>query len=87
MQDDDKKYITIVTTDKYAEKHASHIEEWQKHIKTSHGTFLADVVSCLDVLRGEDGTPELVIRIKANHGSPYQITKQWVVKKESYNKR
>lgn len=83
-QDDD---TMLIKTKSYHEKPSGYKEEIVKHINTSHATFLSDVVACLDVVKGVDASPELILTITTRNGMPHLITKQWTTKKETYNKR
>lgn len=78
--------IDQIVTRSFFEKPSAYMVEVEKSIKTDNSKLLADVISCLDVLKGT-GTPELVITIKTDVNLlPSYITKKYVVKKEHYKK-
>lgn len=78
---------TIVETKSYHEELNMYRKEHIINILTSNATLLADVISCLDVLKGK-GTSELVISIKADKDNlPKMITKTYVIENHSYGGR
>lgn len=69
-----------IISESYTDRLTKRTVETSKDIITTGETILRDVISCLDVL-GE--TEEcLTITIRKKKGSPYLITKTWVVRKE-----
>ena len=71
----------------YFEELASAKQMIVKKIKTSKGTFLADLVSCVDVITNQQ-TRELTLKITNDEfNKPATITKTWTIKKDTYKKR
>lgn len=77
----DIKYGQTIITKGYYDGLVTIKEQTREDIKTTQNTLLADVISCLDVLKTD--TPELIIRImKDKYGSVNIIQKTWTTDKK-----
>jgi len=75
------------TTESYFEELASRKEEVIKSVKTNHDSFLSDVISCLDVINLQQAK-ELHLTITVDEwNKPALIIKQYIIRKENYNRR
>jgi hypothetical protein len=74
------------TIESYYDRLAQRKVEIEKTVPTSKRTILKDIIDCLELIT-RDGSPELIIHIKAKHGEPTQLTKQWTQSKESFGRR
>lgn len=95
----DKKHVKIrtvqenvdgslnVSTESYFDHLASIKEEVVKQIKTDRNNLLSDIISCLDVVEKQQTKELTLVIVLDEFNQPSRITKQWTVKKESYNKR
>lgn len=74
-------------TESYFEELASRKEDIIKNMKTSHNTFMADLISCTDVL-SKHLTKELHLTITVDEwNKPALIVKQYTTRKESFKRR
>lgn len=76
-----------VETESYDEQLSGYKQEIMKHIKTGRSTFLADLMSAIDVISNQK-TRELTLTIVADERyQPSRITRTYTVKKEVYKRR
>lgn len=74
-------------TESYFEELASRKEEVIKNVPTSYTTFMADLISCADVIQKQQ-TRELHLIINVDEwNKPSRITKQYTVRKENFKRR
>jgi hypothetical protein len=74
-------------TSSYFEELASRKEDIIKNLKTSHGSFMADLISCTDVI-SKQLTKELHLTITVDEwNKPALIVKKYTVRKESFKRR
>lgn len=82
---DDGSYVKQIKA--YHEHLASIREERVESLKTTHATFLADIMKCLEVINSGN-TKELTLTIKANDfKNPTMIIKSYITYKEEFKKR
>lgn len=76
-----------IVTESYFEELSSRREEVVQNIKTNHNDWLADVISCTDVIKKQQ-TKNLQINILLDDwNQPTRIVKQYIVRKEDFKRR
>lgn len=76
-----------IVTESYFEELSSRKEEVVSSIKTNHNDWLADVISCTDVIKKQQ-TKNLQINIILDDwNQPTRIVKQYIVRKEDFKRR
>jgi predicted transport protein len=74
-------------TESYFEELASRKEDIIQNVKTNHNDFMADLLSCTDVIQKQQ-TRELHLRITVDEwNKPNMIIKQYTTHKDSYKRR
>lgn len=58
---------------------------YEKQILTTNQTLLRDAISCLEHIK--DGSPEITITVKSQHGEPHLIVKRWVEQRQKFDRR
>lgn len=77
----------MVETESYDEQLSGYKQEIMKHFKTDRTSFLADLMSAIDVISNQQ-TRELNLTIVADERfQPSRITRTYTVKKEVYKRR
>ena len=85
--EEDEQGDLSITSRSYHERLSYIKEERASHIDTHTGRIMADVVGCLDVLKGRK-VHELHIIIETDkHGLPRHIEKIYTTRRENFNRR
>lgn len=74
-------------TESYFEELSSRKEDIIQNIKTNHNDFMADLLSCADVLMKQQ-TKELTLKITVDEwNKPNMIIKRYTTRRENFKRR